>query len=1163
MNAQPLMATDRPRQLVSRTAEMARIRQAMTDPGNSCRVVTIEGEGGLGKTRILEEVLRRLGQADIRKTYGDPLPEHDWSDLKNQIIYCDLMDFTNIKLHTREYFLEQLGNSGMWHGRIKFGRFKTANDRWRRLSDFGAAYTLLKPATEAAEAAFWEDFEEASHNHRLVILLDTTEQLAIISSQWLLDRNLLTEEDLLFNTQQWLLKKIAEGMFQNTTFIIAGRGVRGKPFFDALNTTINQAGSFCEKIPIPLDPFSPTETEEYFRNLYQDWTSPPHSDSELAADVQPVLEDLLNNPDRVRVLWHYTGGQPVRLSLYTDILIEGQQIPEPLLESYDQAQSRISQEEDNLQEARRKIERVFIDLLFRSGGSLHSQILQMLVRTPRGLTSRQLDFILNAKPEDRASTWEIDPVRVWDIEEELKRIRTLSIVKDKPGGRIGLQDEVYDIYADRMSDEEATRLEEREARHAVYSRLSEWASARIARLEAHRENFIREDLSRIRVERPSNILSTRLPQPSPVEQKRRNDIATTSLDHRLEYLHYQLLIDPEKNFNDTYYNLADSIKRADYNESETALMQAEMWRVITNSSVLRFVEMKPRDVMKKWGETPAQVLFRAAQTDDAIKWIVRLFVRREYERSVELADNIDIEVARLTNEREKHSWNHTLTRADRDCWREFARTYSGQDVNDSITALDSIVRRLIPLSKTDIHQLVYEESQEYGFIGHPALPRLHFLIASIHNNLGFSYVSVGNYRAAAKAYAAALKSMRESPASGFGQEAASRNNLSRALIEMGKKRALRVCQDALDLRIQQGILTPIAYSYNTMALIWNDLRQPQNALTVSARALAIAQYIQEPRVIGLALLQIGEALRRLATSNDPLMTGESSEDIYREAADVLQQAYELFSDPESSISKERIRRIEAAIELGSLYRDWVAFIPGEGVPSDIRQQRQDNAVYYLQEAINLAHELNLTHMELDAQVNMAWTYYHVGLWGKTETILQKAEESLVPSEARLREGQIPPNPYDHPNFLFKQLSKMYSLRGQIAGKRFRQGAEAITETQPDSLTKERQAQVHQDNKLQGFLRQTAFAFTQAVAYAQLFAPGSVQLTMAYDDLYEFLKKLNQQELSDFYRYEEVARSSFRIKEMKLENFGDVEEFLQDCFGDYYEDTNTAVPKESL
>jgi len=1159
MSVQSLLATDRPRQLVSRKVEMARIWRAMTDPGDSCRVVTIKGDGGLGKTRILEEVLRRLGQPDVRQTYGEPLLEHDWAELKGQIIFCDLMDFTNIKLHTREYFLEQLGNMRMWYGRIKFGRYKTANDRWRRLSDFGAAYTLLQPAAEAAEAAFWQDFTEAAQTHRLVVLLDTTEQLAIISSQWLLDRGLLKEEDLLFNTQQWLLKQIAGGKFRNTTFIVAGRGEQGRAFFDALDTAVTKAGSACEQIPVSLDSFNLAETEEYFRNLQQDWQSPLHSESDLAADVLPVLEDLLANPDRLRVLWHYTGGQPVRLSLYTDILIEGQQIPEPLLESYDLALSRTGQDEDALAAARKEIEKVFVDLLFRSGGSEHTQILQMLVRTPRGLSATQLDLLLHSKPEDHAVTWIVDSERVKAIEEELKRIRTLSIVKDKPGKRIGLQDEVYRIYAERMSDEETTRLEEMAARRDLYGRLSEWANARIGRLERERENYIREDLSRIRVERPSNILSTRLPQPSPVEQKRRNEIATTSLDYRLEYLHYQLLIDPETHFNNTYYELA-AIPATGYDESETALLQSEMWRVITDPIALRFVDMKPRRSMQNWDEmlTPAQILYRTAQTDDATKWIMRRYLRAEYEEAVILADNIDTAVSQLSNERERHSWDHTLTRADRDCWREFARTYTGRDVRDSIEALKTTVNRLIPLSQTDTKTLVYSESQEYGFVGHPALPRLQFLIAITYHNLGYSYVSLGDYRSAAKAYVAALKGFREMPMITKTQEANARNNLSRALVEMGKKRAVRVCQDALDLRIQEGSLISIALSYNTMALIWNDLRQPQDALISSARALAIAQYIQEPRVIGLALLQVGEALRRLGASNDPTMTGESAEDIYREAAVVLQQAYELFSDSSSSVSGELVRHVEAAIELGSLYRDWVAYIPGEGVPLEIRQQRQDNALYYLQEAARLAHELELKHLELDAQINVGWTYYHVGQLDRTEAVLQEAEENLIPMNTRLREDKIPPDPHQHPNYLFKQLSKMYSLRGQIAASRFNRTVETLQKQLSDLSTTQRQILVHTNEQLQEFLQQAAYAFTQAVAYAQLFAPGSVELTMAYDHLYEFLKRLNQQELADFYRYEQAARTSFCIAEMKLENFGDVEEFLYDCFGDYYVKSETTA-----
>jgi tetratricopeptide (TPR) repeat protein len=1148
-----LMATDRPRQLVSRANEMEKIRQALTKPGDSCQVVIIEGAGGLGKTRILEEVLRRIGQPDIRNIYGDPLSEHDWSDLQDQVIFCNLLDFTNIKLHTREYFLERLGDTRMWQDRIKFSRYKTANDRWRRLGDFGAAYTLLQSAAEAAEAAFWQDFHEAAQTWRLVISLDTTEQLAIISSQWLLDRGLLREEDLLFNTQQWLFQQIAAGKFRNTTFIIAGRDEEGKAFFDALKAAIAKAGPTCKQISIPLQVFSLSETEEYFRNLRKDWSTPPHSDSELASDVQPVLVNLMNNSEQMRVLWHYTGGQPVRLSLYTDILIEGQQIPAPLLESYDEAQARTGNDKMALQVARKEIEKAFVDLLFRSGGSLHAQILQTLVRTPRGLTAEQLDFVLNSKPEDRATTWKATPSQLEEIAAELMQIRTLSLVKERPGKRIGLQDEIYRIYAERMSDEEATRKEEMKSRRLLYARLSEWANARLEHLEKERETFIREDLARIRIERPSNILSTRLPQPSPVEQKRRSDITTSALDYRLEYLHYQLLIDPEIHFNDTYYKLVDERVNT-YDEAGTAILQAEMWRVITDPYLLTFIEMRPRVVMQEWGETPKQVLVRAAQVDDATKWIVRLHLRRQYQAAIDLADRIDAAVNQLPHERERHAWNHTLARGDRNCWREFARTYSGRDVHDSIAALQTIVDRLKPLAETDTQTLVYdyEEGKEYGFVGHPALPRLRFLIGTIYTNLGYSYVSTGDFREAVRAYTTSLKYIRRLSISGFGLKATTRNNLSRALIEMGKKRSVRVCQDALELRIRDGYLLPIAMSYNTLALIWNDLRQPQEALMASARALAIAQFVQDPRAVGLSLLQVGEALRRLASSSNSYIADNSMEEIYREAARVLQQAHEIFSEPESPVSGEQLRRIEAAIELGSLYRDWVAYTPrDEVVPVEIRQQRLGDALYYLQEATDLAHGLGLNHLELDAQVNIGWTYYHVGQLEKTETVLQQAENTFIPTKAQLQETKIPPSPYDHPNFLFKQLSKMYSLRGQIAADRFNQGTEVLAQEEPLLSRQERQKKVHEDQGLQVFLQRAAIAFTKAVAYAQLFAPGSVQLTMVYDDLYEFLKKLNRQELADFYKYEQTACNALRTKEMRLENFGDVEEFLRDCFGDYY------------
>ncbi|MBK8933324.1 MAG: hypothetical protein IPM76_13595 [Chloroflexi bacterium] len=120
------------------------------------------------------------------------------------------------------------------------------------------------------------------------------------------------------------------------------------------------------------------------------------------------------------------------------------------------------------------------------------------------------------------------------------------------------------------------------------------------------------------------------------------------------------------------------------------------------------------------------------------------------------------------------------------------------------------------------------------------------------------------------------------------------------------------------MRIKEGALLPIALSYNTLALIYNDIRQPQEALDASIRALAVAQYVQDPRTIGLSLLQVGEALRRIAINPILLTAQESIEDVYREGERALQQAYEIFTDPQSPVSGERVRRIEAAIELGSL-----------------------------------------------------------------------------------------------------------------------------------------------------------------------------------------------------------------------------------------------------
>ncbi|MCZ7670697.1 MAG: hypothetical protein M5U34_27870 [Chloroflexi bacterium] len=50
-----------------------------------------------------------------------------------------------------------------------------------------------------------------------------------------------------------------------------------------------------------------------------------------------------------------------------------------------------------------------------------------------------------------------------------------SLVKKKPDGRIGLQDEVYDIFAQYMLRSEDIRQKEIKERQKVYSQLRDWA----------------------------------------------------------------------------------------------------------------------------------------------------------------------------------------------------------------------------------------------------------------------------------------------------------------------------------------------------------------------------------------------------------------------------------------------------------------------------------------------------------------------------------------------------------------------------------------------------------------------------------------------------------------------------------------------------------------
>ena len=120
-------------------------------------------------------------------------------------------------------------------------------------------------------------------------------------------------------TQDWLRHMIGAGWLRNTTILVAGRAeLEWHRFFD-------QPG--VESIDLRLEPFDADATREYFGALAEEW--------QARQPDSPFVEYFVEfaAPERAEVLHLYTGGQPVRLALFTDVMMESETEPVELNES--------------------------------------------------------------------------------------------------------------------------------------------------------------------------------------------------------------------------------------------------------------------------------------------------------------------------------------------------------------------------------------------------------------------------------------------------------------------------------------------------------------------------------------------------------------------------------------------------------------------------------------------------------------------------------------------------------------------------------------------------------------------------------------------------------------------------------------------------------------
>lgn len=1063
MEAKPNLfaAASAPRMMIGRSSEMESIRQAIYGPGEDLRVIYLVGEGGLGKSRLLAEIKRAV-DAKPGETARLDL---GWRRVGQHIVVSQVLDLEPVHLATTLRFVNDLANV-LDPKHERFLRFRLEHSRHRQALVFQSSYEQLQSILYAALRAFEQDYAELAQQQRIVLLLDTGEKFSVpipddfdkIAEQILASSVSAASHagDTPIYTRDWLRRLLTERnetkRLKNTTIVMAGRphGNWWDIFGDLSTPHVRR---------IELPPLTVEEIPAYFEQLTKDMADPKRFEPSRQLDYAVERLHRFTEPSAAWTLWAYTEGQPVRLALVADLIIDGAEEPPQLENSREQVQQELGWDEQSeiftakaaYQQAKSELSAQFVKTLFDSPITLRTQILSRLVRAHHPLDAVTLEYLIDGMPGEHYWTWieghRSSEGRLRQIEQELNWLQHLAFFKsrrvrfDAHSGdhlQVFLQDVMYEIFDDYFgAASEASRLHEIEERKEIYGRLIEVINHRIAICETGLKQIWLEERRTLDAElhaqsiyAPHGLqaLSARFPNSSEVPFIQHNLLTREELrDHfeelHLERLYYTLRIDPKAAINDDYGELADAAW-LEHDEDFMTQVEVQAWRLLTDTTAHKLVEMVPavpaailQSDLNRFD--PWRRLQRVVHQDHALRWLKRLHLRGRYDEVAKMAAAIRtyaLQVPKpvpLPNEAalpssSYHSWNHTLTEQETHVYEGYALAYTGQMVR-AVEMLTTAVAELRAVFDPGHPERGEKPFKLEGSVGHKAVNRVRRVIAVAQFVLGYAHAAQGDFDLSHNAYNAALTELRKIDFPSL--EVYCRFNRARVLAELGSTaEAAKNCEDALSLLTNagKGGTLPFAYASNTLALVHNAQRSLTPAWMHATVANACFHRMAEERGIALAELQLGEALRRMADVEDRQEYSpyrETPRRLYQESAKVLYSAYERILT-NTTLSREGQRHAEAAIELASSLRDQVRVLDIEH-----DHERACSLLRYARrlflEADTIAEAIGHNLLRLDAQWGLATLLYRasrtkIGRFAEDETGAIPREELVEAFETVAR-----------------------------------------------------------------------------------------------------------------------------------------------------------------
>ncbi len=556
----------------------------------------------------------------------------------------------------------------------------------------------------------------------------------------------------------------------------------------------------------------------------------------------------------------------------------------------------------------------------------------------------------------------------------------------------------------------------------------------------------------------------------------------------VEDLHYRLRADARRGF-DFYYRYAEEAALGE-NESLDTQLRAEL---------LDFLVSRDSTGIQPEVDGLAHATVNA---DAAVRWVKRRIAAEAYPDAAGLAA--------LARKSGLIPPGDRLAEAELATWEALAQFYGG------LLPAEQIEQALVSAIET-LKQL-------------PRTWRRDAALARAYNNLGYLHRVGGRSRGAIRAYRQAIPLWRavNIPA----EQANTLNNLAFARSEMGDfSGAHRQAEDALELRRESGARPQIGLSLITLAHIAIRDSLLITAQRAAEQALALASAVDDARGQGLALTALAEAKRRFGAEG-PCRQDEAKR-LLGEAVEYAQKARDFFA-----AVREPSRRVEALIELGCAYRDWMKLRRhgGETGEETVASLAVKGA-QALQEAQRLAAEQHIVYRQVDALVNEAWLHYYLEVYyrwivdrtdedqvnrarQRTEDCLARAE-SLFPSSylITMTAGVPPLDPQRVIVPLLAQMGKTQLLWGQMAFNEF------------------------EDHGDRGELRKAVRRYTLSMEYDRM--TGGAQFRdkqRAQDRIYKRLKKLNPSEWQEVYEAVTDTESAYRLGKSEMrrlleEDFG--------------------------